>query len=199
MTLQFEFKGLHRVISGGQTGADQGGLIAAFKAGVETGGTAPLHYQTQDGFCPVLQVFGLSNAGNYASRTRRNVLDSDGTVIIAANTNSPGTVLTKTACKDASKPYLVIDISQIIEGLVQGPQTRIPITESLLQAGQTLKDFVVSKRIGILNVAGNREIKGSAGNAIMPICTSVEWIVAIALELLELDDLLLTKSPSTLN
>jgi hypothetical protein len=33
---------LTRLISGGQTGADQGGLRAARAAGIETGGWAPL-------------------------------------------------------------------------------------------------------------------------------------------------------------
>ena len=41
--------GLEMVISGGQTGADRGGLIAAKALGIPTGGTAPLGYKTEAG------------------------------------------------------------------------------------------------------------------------------------------------------
>jgi len=41
--------GLEMVISGGQTGADRGGLIAAKELGIPTGGTAPLGYKTEAG------------------------------------------------------------------------------------------------------------------------------------------------------
>lgn len=196
MTLKYEFKGLCRVISGGQTGADQGGLIAAAKAGVETGGTAPLHYKTQDGLNPLLSLLGLTNAGDYTSRTIQNVQDSDGTVIIGANTTSPGSALTKQASLNAGKPYLVLNIREIVEPLIQGAGSEKAITELLLQHGQRLKDFIEHHQIKILNVAGNREIRGTTGNAVLPITTTAEWIVAVSLELLDLDDhLIRSKTP----
>ena len=38
-----------KIISGGQTGADIGGLIGAKRAGIKTGGTAPRGYKTEKG------------------------------------------------------------------------------------------------------------------------------------------------------
>ncbi len=45
---------LDRVISGGQTGADQAALRAARAAGIPTGGWAPLGWKTEEGPAPRL-------------------------------------------------------------------------------------------------------------------------------------------------
>src|SRR3546814_1555156 len=68
------------VISGGQTGADQGGLLGARDAGVRTGGTAPRDWRTEDGAAPWLAEFGLveSQRKSYAARTRANAEAADG-------------------------------------------------------------------------------------------------------------------------
>jgi len=49
-----------RIISGGQTGADLGGLVGARRIGIETGGTAPRGYKTEKGSqVDALKAFGL--------------------------------------------------------------------------------------------------------------------------------------------
>lgn len=40
---------LTKIISGGQTGADEGGLEGARLLGIPTGGTAPKGYRTENG------------------------------------------------------------------------------------------------------------------------------------------------------
>jgi hypothetical protein len=71
-----------KVISGGQTGADQGALHAARKAGIETGGWITKGYLTTIGRCPELAEFGLVEMrGMYKSRSMRNVDDAD--IVIA--------------------------------------------------------------------------------------------------------------------
>ena len=72
---------MERVISGGQTGVDQLGLIAAKAAGIPTGGTAPKGYLTEIG--PDLRLkseWGLvENAfSSYTVRTKANVQNSNG-------------------------------------------------------------------------------------------------------------------------
>ena len=47
---------LECIISGGQTGADQGGLLAARKSGIQTGGWCPLGWRTELGPAPWLAV-----------------------------------------------------------------------------------------------------------------------------------------------
>lgn len=40
---------IEKIVSGGQTGADQGGLEAAEELGIPTGGWAPAGYYTEQG------------------------------------------------------------------------------------------------------------------------------------------------------
>jgi hypothetical protein len=86
---------LDRVISGGQTGADQAGLRAARAAGIPTGGWAPLGWETEDGPSPWLADFGLIECREpgYPARTRANVLEASATIWLGS-LNSPGSLTT---------------------------------------------------------------------------------------------------------
>lgn len=97
---------LRRVISGGQTGADQAGLICARAIGLETGGTAPKLYRTEKGNNIALKDFGLTASKYYdfAPRTRQNVLDADCTLWFG-NIDSPGYWCTSRATDEHSKPF----------------------------------------------------------------------------------------------
>ena len=48
--IEYEKSKTIKVISGGQAGADQGGLAAAYDLQIETGGTAPYKYNTKWGY-----------------------------------------------------------------------------------------------------------------------------------------------------
>lgn len=147
-----------KVISGGQTGVDQGGLFGARDAGVETGGTAPLGYLTEDGENFGLKNFGLveSSSRKYPPRTEKNVVDSDGTLIIGKV--SPGSLLTKKLCIKHNKPFLWLD----------------PDVLSVEEA----VTFIRENNINTLNVAGNRE-KNSPGIFLLTRNFIREVIVAI--------------------
>lgn len=97
-----------KIISGGQTGADQGGLIGGHLAGLETGGTAPKGYRTENGNDPSLKELGLVEhfSSSYPPRTCRNILDSDVTVLFG-DMNSHGSVLTMTKAIKYNKPLLI--------------------------------------------------------------------------------------------
>lgn len=81
---------LERVISGGQTGADQAGLEAAFNIGITTGGWAPPNFSTSSGPNLTLKnVYGLkelplssykSIPQAYVLRSKRNIDESSGTI-----------------------------------------------------------------------------------------------------------------------
>lgn len=129
------------IISGGQTGADIGGLVGAKRAGVITGGCAPKGFKTEKGpQVDALKAFGLREhpLPSYDPRTLVNVLESDGTAIFATKPNSEGTELTVRYCVQEAKPYLLID----------------PFVPS---ARDDLIEFVSGYNIETLNVAGNRE------------------------------------------
>src|SRR5262245_46647993 len=87
---------IDKLVSGGQTGADQGALRAARAAGVGTGGWAPKGWLTEGPLDPetckpwprevcareLLESFGLVECPEPgdAARTRANVRDSDATL-----------------------------------------------------------------------------------------------------------------------
>jgi hypothetical protein len=136
---------LTKIVSGGQTGADQGALSAARKLRISTGGTAPRGWLTETGPQEtMLKSFGLveCNEPGYAARTRKNVLDGDGTLLLGPY-ESGGVALTATAAKEANKPFLHIDITTPIA----------PNDERIVRFRSWLQEF----DIRTLNVAGNRE------------------------------------------
>lgn len=131
--------GIIKVISGGQTGADYAGLLAAKDLGIATGGTAPRGWRIQnfdgsEGTNPALTSFGLveHESRDYPPRTRQNVADSDGTVWFG-HVESPGGKLTRKTAKELDKPFLI------------NPPTP-----------EYFKEWLKIWSIKILNVAGNR-------------------------------------------
>jgi hypothetical protein len=100
-----------KVISGGQTGADMAGLLAARKCGIPTGGTAPKGYLTENGPRPELAEFGLveHTSSNYPPRTRKNVKDSDLTLIITPRQPlGRGSDLTRRLCLKMDRPVFIL-------------------------------------------------------------------------------------------
>lgn len=100
-----------RVISGGQTGADQAGLIAARRFGIPTGGWMPKGFLTRRGPAPELaREFRLrEHTGGYADRTEANVRLADGTLRFAATFETLGEKCTLKWLRHHRKPYLDID------------------------------------------------------------------------------------------
>eukprot|EP01119_Soliformovum_irregulare_P004445 TRINITY_DN15449_c0_g1_i2.p1 TRINITY_DN15449_c0_g1~~TRINITY_DN15449_c0_g1_i2.p1 ORF type:complete len:100 (-),score=8.00 TRINITY_DN15449_c0_g1_i2:86-385(-) len=70
---------IRKIISGGQTGADRGGLIAGKNLGIQTGGYMPKGFKCDDDDgARVQQEFGmLESHGGYKSRDVLNVNDCD--------------------------------------------------------------------------------------------------------------------------
>lgn len=147
------YRGLKKVISGGQTGADQAGLMAAFKMGIKTGGTAPDGWYTENGANPLLELLGLDAAGDYRSRTIKNVTNSTGTVLITNSPNSPGSKLTRNEATRQGKPFYQITTDVMHNRLAAG----LDIKALVLAASAELQLFIVEHKIECLNVAGNRE------------------------------------------
>jgi len=132
---------VRKIISGGQTRADRGGLLAGELLGIETGGTAPPGFMTEIGPDLSLKKLGLVEGEPdpkiFPKRTRKNVEDSDGTLLMG-NIDSPGSKLTLRYCNELDKP-------RIINPTPSG-----------------LRWWLTAYKIEILNVAGNRESKNPA-------------------------------------
>jgi len=136
---------LKKVISGGQTGVDTYGLMAAKLYSLETGGHCPKGYRTEQGNEPDrLKQYGLEETTEYGynSRTTLNVKNSDGTVLYG-NMDSPGTKLTLDILRSTKKPFITN-----------------PTADQLVE-------FINSNNISVLNVAGNRESKLTPGDIVI--------------------------------
>lgn len=131
-----------KLISGGQTGADQGGLIFAKSVGIQTGGWMPKGFITKEGPRPEFaELYNMLETiqSTYPPRTAMNVSNSDGTIRFARHWNSGGEILTLKLIKQYNKPYIDVD--------------RITMQPSPAE----VRKWILDNNIKVLNVAGNSE------------------------------------------
>ena len=138
-----------KIISGGQTGADMGGLLAAKMLKIRTGGCAPKGFLTENGSnYDLSKLFGLhqSESEKYPPRTAENISKSDCTIIFSSNRGTErGSILTQNLCLSKKKPHLWVD----------------PLSSTIVEE---IQEFIAENarsksRPIILNIAGNRESK----------------------------------------
>ena len=73
---------IERIVSGGQTGADQAALDVAMELALPHGGWVPKGRKTERGPLPRKYLLQEMPTDSYPKRTEQNVMDSDGTLII---------------------------------------------------------------------------------------------------------------------
>lgn len=127
-----------KIISGGQSGVDRGALDAAIQLGIEHGGWCPKGRKAEDGIIDAKYNLKETQENVYWKRTEKNILDSDGTLILPAETMTKGTALTIKLAKKHRKPTAVI-----------------PLIST--QKDGSLMAWLKSTGIRTLNVAGPRE------------------------------------------
>lgn len=128
------------IVSGGQTGVDRAALDAALAIGWPCGGWCPQGRLAEDGVIPDQYPLTELKRGGYAARTRRNVEDSDGTLVIYFGRPSGGTALTEKYCRQTQRPLLSVN------GNHTPPR----------EAARAIARFVRTHNITRLNVAGPR-------------------------------------------
>lgn len=132
-----------KILSGGQTGVDQGALRAAKAAGLPTGGWATKGWTTEAGPAPWLADYGLREceSAEYPVRTRKNVEMADATLLLVGGIigyGSRGSQLVKRITEAAGKTLIVADLD------------RQP-------SAATVAADIRRLNVRVLNVAGNRE------------------------------------------
>ena len=134
---------LKKIISGGQTGADQGALDAAIKYNFPHGGWIPKGRLTEGG--PLSDMYNLHEmpTSSYPKRTEKNILSSDGTVVISHGKLTGGSALTRKLAQKHNLPYLHINLNK---------------TPAFIAASE-INAWIIEHGIEILNVAGSRASK----------------------------------------
>jgi hypothetical protein len=142
---------LRKIISGGQSGADRASLDFAIARGLEHGGFVPRGRKAADGRISDRYNLVELTTTSYPARTRRNIEESDGTVIFSLeDLLSGGTKLTRDYANEIGKPLLhIFDTRK--ERIFNPDLHRLEI--------QALTNFLSSNKIEILNLAGPRESK----------------------------------------
>jgi len=132
---------ISKIVSGAQTGVDRAALDVAIGRGIDHGGWVPKGRIAEDGRIPAIYRVTETGTSRYAERTRRNVIDSDGTLIIYEGAMSGGTLLTRRCVREAGKPVLAVDLG----------------TTTAADAASRIRAWIGENRIRVLNVAGPRE------------------------------------------
>jgi hypothetical protein len=141
---------LRKIISGGQTLIEPD-WISRSRQDWNTGDMFPGAGRQRTGESMTGDNLVELSTTSYPARTRRNLEESDGTVIFSLERLlSGGTKLTWGLAKKLEKPLLHI---------YDAPKERISNPDSLCLEVQALTDFLRSNKIEVLNVAGPRESK----------------------------------------
>jgi len=135
-----------KIISGGQTGADQAALDVAIKLGISHGGWVPNGRITENGVLDDKYQVKEMKTANYNKRTEQNVIDSDGTLIISHGKLTGGSEYTCEIALHYNRPWLHIDLNKTIA----------------FQAARKIRSWIAEHGIEVLNVAGPRASKDPA-------------------------------------
>lgn len=134
---------IRKIISGGQTGADRAALDFAIKHNIPYGGWVPKGRKTEDGTLPEKYHLQEMPTGEYAERTQKNILDSDGTLIISHGRLTGGSALTEFLAEKHKKPCIHIDLNKL----------------ALNDTSLIVNRWIQRYDINVLNVAGPRASK----------------------------------------
>ena len=132
-----------KIISGGQTGADQAALDAAIQLGMPHGGWLPRGRKTEDGPLPTTYKLRELDSEDYRERTEQNVIDSDATLIVSFGPLTGGSALTEAFAIKHDRPCLLLDLELI----------------SIDEGVEALEKWLQNNAVKTLNVAGPRASK----------------------------------------
>lgn len=134
---------IEKIVSGGQTGADQGALDAAIDLGIPHGGWIPRGRKTENGPLPERYRLREMPSSGYAERTEKNVVDADGTVILSHGPLTGGSLYTRKMAIRHERPWIHLDLNR----------------NSEFEAAMILSKWIWGQGIRVLNVAGPRASK----------------------------------------
>lgn len=136
---------ISKIVSGGQTGVDQGALDACQWIDFPYGGWVPKGRKTEAGTLPPdYKMMVEHTSSEYLPRTEANVVDSDATLILTSGKPTGGSKKTIEFAKKHGRPWHHLDMSK-------------PMDTEVQKAMEWLKTECPDACT--LNVAGTRESK----------------------------------------
>ncbi len=154
-----------RIISGAQTGADRAALDFALEYEIPCGGWVPTGRQAEDG--PIPDRYGVweMEDGGYPERTEKNVLESDGTLILSHGELTGGSLSTREWAEKHARPCLHIDFNRSLA----------------FDAAIDVNDWMSEHRVEVLNIAGPRASKdGEIYPAVFKLLETVFYVSIIS-------------------
>jgi hypothetical protein len=131
---------IQKIISGGQTGADRAALDAAIVTATPHGGWVPKGRRAEDGVLADHYKLREMTSWQYRDRTEKNILESNGTVIITYGELTGGSALTEALAIRHNRPCLLLNLEHI----------------AIKKAVTSLRRWQEEHLITTLNVAGPR-------------------------------------------
>jgi hypothetical protein len=108
-----------QIVSDGQTGVARGALDLAIERGDRHGGWAPHGREAEDGKIPLKYQLIELDHGGYRQRTRRDVQDNDGTMVInLGELDGGGACNAIVHSALLNKPHLVVQLDDGITEVV---------------------------------------------------------------------------------
>jgi hypothetical protein len=132
-----------KIISGGQTGVDRAALDVAIRLGIPHGGWVPKGRLAEDGPLPDTYALRETPTADYVERTEKNVVDSDGTLIISRGELTGGSEYTREMALKHGRPWLHVDLNRA----------------AAFHAALAIVEWLSRHNICVLNVAGPRASK----------------------------------------
>ncbi|PTN08762.1 putative molybdenum carrier protein [Mangrovibacterium marinum] len=131
---------LQKIISGGQTGVDRAALDACLELNFPCGGWCTAGRSAEDGPISLRYPLVELQSPYYDDRTRRNIIESDATLIISKGKLSGGTLLTANFTRHIGKPVFIFELSPFF----------------IDNTFDNLCDFMETYQVSTLNIAGPR-------------------------------------------
>jgi len=143
-----------KIVSGGQTGADRGGLDAAILLGVPHGGWCPKGRKSEDGVIPAHYNLVETRSADYLVRTEANIVDAHCTVVFTFGKPTGGSKRTVSFAETHQRPCLSVDLSTLTD-----EDAARSILGWLSPGGLMMPGLPVPQPNPVINVAGSRESK----------------------------------------
>ena len=131
---------IKKIISGGQTGCDRAALDFAMKFEIPCGGWVPKGRLAEDGRIPDRYQLQEMPTESYEARTEQNVIDSNGTLIVARGKLTGATDYTREMTLKHRKQLLGINLN----------------LTGHYDATSLIASWIKLQRVDVLNVAGPR-------------------------------------------